>query len=366
MHNKLNDLLIDIAFSFLAILISFLLGALVILLIKQNPIYVFGYMLNGAFGSLDNIADTLEYATPLIFTGLSVAFAFRVGLFNIGAEGQLYVGGFAVAIAGYFIHLPALPNIIIIILVAAVVGAAWAYIPAILKAELGVHEVITTIMMNYVALNLTNYLTNVKLFKLPGQVPQTHDIVKTAQFAKLTGLSQYTNLNTAIFLALGVAFVVYLIINKTKLGYEIRAVGANPNAARYGGIDAKKKIIVAMLISGALAGLAGGEQVAGVYHHFISPFPFGFGFLGIAVALLGRNNAFGVVLAGLLFGALSAGGTQVDTMTMVPREVIDIIQAIIIIFVAAEIFLKRAFINKIKNMRYKKLLISDEKADAKL
>lgn len=360
MRKKINNFLIELGFSAVALLISFLVGAIIILVIKQNPIYVFSYLLNGAFGSLDNIADTLEYATPLIFTGLAVAFAFRAGLFNIGAEGQLYVGAFAVAIAGYFIRLPKTPHILIVIVVAAIAGALWALIPAILKSELGVHEVITTIMMNYIALSLTNYLTNLKIFKLPGQIPQTYDILPSARFASITALSEYTKLNTGIFLGILCAIIVYVIIVRTKMGYEIRAVGYNINAAHYGGINYKKKMLIAMLISGALAGLAGAEQVAGVHYHFVSPFPAGLGFLGIAVALLGRNDPIGVVLAAFLFGALSAGGTEVDTMTMVPREVIDIIQAIIILFVTGEVFLRRAIIKKIKSARYKKMLALQE------
>lgn len=360
MNAKTKDILIELAFSLLAIIISFAIGAIVILFIKGDPIEVFGTMFSGAFGTLNNFADTLEYATPLMFTGMAVAFAFRAGLFNIGAEGQLYAAAFAVAVVGFMLKLPPFLHITVVILTALIVGGLWAYVPGVLKAKLGVHEVITTIMMNYIALNLTNYLTMLNVFKQPGQIPQTKDILHSAQFGTMTFLSKYTHLNSGIFIALIAAVIVYFIMTRMKLGYEIKVTGYNPNAAAYGGINHKNKLIIAMVISGALAGLAGAEQVSGVIHHFVSPFPVGLGFMGIAVALLGRNDPFGVIAAALLFGALSAGGTQVDTMTTVPREVIDIIQAIIILFVAGDAFLRKAIVRRLKQRKYRKIL---EKAD---
>jgi simple sugar transport system permease protein len=294
-------------------------------------------MVSGSVGSLRSLANTLEEATPLILTGLCVAIAMKCGLFNIGGEGQLVIGAFAAAWVGVkltgqdpVVHISAC------IVAAGIAGAIWALVAGVLKARLGSHEVINTIMLNYVAFIATNYLVGMAYFKKPGQIPQTEDVLASAILPRLSFIYRYTRLNLGLIVALAAVVVVFVVLEKTKLGYEIKSVGLNPVASRSAGISVVSNTIIAMGIGGFLAGLAGAERVLGVHKHFISPFPFGYGFAGIAVALLGRNNPFGVLLAALFFGALASGGAQVDMETAVPRELVTVVQAIVIIFVACE------------------------------
>jgi ABC-type uncharacterized transport system permease subunit len=327
--------------GFVPALISLVLAAavssIIILALGQNPLHIGSVMLRGSVGSMRSLANTLEEATPLVLTGLCVAIAMRCGLFNIGGEGQLVVGAFAAAWLGVKLAgLDPVTHVIICLAGAAAVGALWAVIAGVLRARFGAHEVINTIMLNYVAFILTNYFVNLPYFKKPGQIPQTEDVLSTALLPRLTFIYQYTRLNLGFVLAIAAAVGIYVILERTKLGFEIRSVGLNPVASAASGISVVRNTVIAMAIAGSLAGLAGAERVMGVHKHFISPFPFGYGFAGIAVALLGRNRPFGVVLAALFFGALASGGAQVDMETQVPRELVTVIQAIVIIFVACE------------------------------
>jgi simple sugar transport system permease protein len=327
--------------GFIPALISLLLAAalssIIILALGQNPLHIGSVMLRGSVGSMRSLANTLEEATPLVFTGLCVAIAMRCGLFNIGGEGQLVVGAFAAAWLGVKLTgLDPVTHVVICLAAAAAVGALWAIIAGVLRARFGAHEVINTIMLNYVAFILTNYFVNLPYFKKPGQIPQTEDVLSTALLPRLTFIYQYTRLNLGFVLAIAAAIGIYVILERTKLGFEIRSVGLNPVASGASGISVVRNTVIAMAIAGSLAGLAGAERVMGVHKHFVSPFPFGYGFAGIAVALLGRNRPFGVVLAALFFGALASGGAQVDMETQVPRELVTVIQAIVIIFVACE------------------------------
>lgn len=327
--------------GFIPALISLLLAAalssIIILALGQNPLHIGSVMLRGSVGSMRSLANTLEEATPLVFTGLCVAIAMKCGLFNIGGEGQLVVGAFAAAWLGVKLTgLDPVTHVVICLAAAAAVGALWAIIAGVLRARFGAHEVINTIMLNYVAFILTNYFVNLPYFKKPGQIPQTEDVLSTALLPRLTFIYQYTRLNLGFVLAIAAAIGIYVILERTKLGFEIRSVGLNPVASGASGISVVRNTVIAMAIAGSLAGLAGAERVMGVHKHFVSPFPFGYGFAGIAVALLGRNRPFGVVLAALFFGALASGGAQVDMETQVPRELVTVIQAIVIIFVACE------------------------------
>jgi ABC-type uncharacterized transport system permease subunit len=292
-------------------------------------------------GDRNGWGNVLYRATPLIFTGLAVAFAFQCGLFNIGGEGQMVMGGFAITWIGFtFTGLPGFLILPLCVLAGAVVGAIWGGIPGYLKAKLGVHEVVNTIMMNWIAVALTQYLTMV--YKPPDtMIPHTHEIAESAQLSRLfrylnpLGIKfpQSNQLNTAIFLALVVVFLIAYILKRTKLGYEIRAVGFNPTAAECAGISVAKNTFLAMAISGAVAGLAGVNQVLGYKHRFLYDIFGGLGFDGIGVALIGKNSPFGVVLAAILFGILDHGGLAIDVQTTVPREIIMVLKAIILIFV---------------------------------
>ncbi|HAF25029.1 MAG TPA: ABC transporter permease, partial [Blastocatellia bacterium] len=297
----------------------------------------------------DGIGYTLFYATPLIFTGLAVLVAFRCGLLNIGAEGQLYVAAFATAWVGItfasqsgWILLP------LCFLAAIVAGGVWGAVPGVLKARFGSHEVINTIMLNFVAVALVSYFTQYH-YKTPGDpIMETSEIGAGAHIARLgkfiPGLPERIPLNVAFILALVCCVLVYLFLWRTKWGYELRATGANPTAAEYGGISIRKQIIVAMTISGALAGMVGINEVLGYRHRYYDGFSDNYGFTGIAVALLGRNHPVGVVLAALLFGVLQRGGIYVDGFSEhVTKDIVQVLQGIIILFVAAEAFFRGSF-----------------------
>ncbi len=337
----------------IAIIGALFIGSIVILLIGEDPIRVYKMMFGLAIGNRDGWGNVLFRATPLIFTGLAVAFAFRCGLFNIGGEGQVYVGAFLAAYVGFtFTNLPAIILLPLTIFAAAAGGAMWASIPGILRAKTGVHEVIITIMMNWIAASFTYYL--VLIFKAPPteemkaagvqqMIPHTNEIAQAARLPRLSALLSHVNidfpshnpLNASFFIALIAAFLVYHILWKTNLGYEIRAVGHNPMASEYAGINIAKNIILAMVISGALAGLVGTNEVMGYKFRWRQELFLNLGFNGIAVALLGKNHPLGVVLAAILFGILSYGGALVNIFTAgsIPRELIIVIQAVIVILV---------------------------------
>jgi ABC-type uncharacterized transport system permease subunit len=325
-----------------SLVLAGLVSSIIVLALGQNPLHIGSVMLHGSVGSLKSVANTLEEATPLIFTGLCVAVGMQCGLFNIGGEGQLVLGAFAAAWVGVKVMgLNPVGHVMLCILAAGLAGAVWALVAGVLKARFGSHEVINTIMLNYIAFILTNYLVNVPYFKKPGQIPQTEDVLASALLPRMTFIYKYTRLNLGFILAILLVVLVYLLLARTRFGYEIKAVGLNPVASRASGISVVRNVIIAMAVSGFVAGLAGAERVLGVHKHFVSPFPFGYGFAGIAVALLGRNSPLGVLIAALFFGALASGGAQVDMETTVPRELVTVIQAIVIIFVACEYLVRR-------------------------
>jgi simple sugar transport system permease protein len=343
---KLKELILPLG----AILLGLLVGGIVILWIGRNPFAAYASLFYGAFGDLNRFANTIARATPLILTGLAVAFAFRCGLFNIGVEGQLLIGALSAAFVGTTLSgLPAIIHLPLTILSAMAASALWAAIPGILKAKRGVHEVINTIMMNFIAYAFVAYIITGPL-KAPGQIPKSADILASAQLIRLSELAQWSTsrLNTGILIALLACVVIYYLLWKTTIGYEIRAVGLNPFAAEYGGISVNRNIILAMVISGVLAGLAGAERVLGFHGSFILGFSPGYGFEGIAVALLGKNHPVGVILAAILFGSLSSGGRWMAFNTGVPTDIVTILQAVIIFFVAAEQIVAWFFRNKKK------------------
>jgi len=337
----------------IAVTFALMVGAIVILLIGEDPIFVYKTLFSNAIGNRDGWGNVLFRATPLIFTGLTVAFAFRCGLFNIGGEGQMYIGTFLATWVGFtFTNLPGFILLPLCILAAAAGGALWAAVPGILKAKTGVHEVIVTIMMNWIASSLTFFL--VLKFKAPPteamvaagvkqMIPHTREIAEAARLPRLYNIFNFLNIdfpsynqvNISFFIAVGVAALAYYILWKTNLGYEIRAVGYSPLAAEYGGISVSKNIILAMMISGAFAGLVGTNEVMGFKYRWRQELFTGLGFNGIAVALLGKNHPLGVVLSAILFGILNYGGAIVNIYTegRIPRELIMVLQAVIVIFV---------------------------------
>lgn len=279
------------------------------------------------------IAESLVITTPYIFAGLGVALGFQGGLFNIGAEGQLYIGGLASVFVGYsitglpwYIHLP------LALTVGILAGALWGAVPGLLKAWTGAHEVINTIMMNYIAFRLADYLLLGPMARGDG-IPITIDIEPSAYLPEI--FPRPMRLHWGFFLALFVAWLVYWFLYKTKYGMEIRMVGANPNAARYAGIKIPIVTVMTMAISAALSGLAGTAQVLGIDHRMTQSLSPGYGFDAIALALLGNSHPLGVVLASLLFGFLRGGAARMQSMAGIPVEIIRVVQGMIIIFIAA-------------------------------
>ena len=334
--------LITVLSPVVAVLAALLVGGLVVLAIGESPIRVYGILFRGAFGSVDAVGLIFFNACPLIFAGLAVAFAFRAGLFNIGGEGQLFLGSFVCAWVGLSLGgLPAFLAVPALVAASAAGGALWAAIPGYLKARFGVHEVINTIMMNFIAIGLTSYLV-INVFKEPGQMtPQTSEIAAGGYLPRLAGplqalgipLPRANPLNASIFIAFAAILLAWFILYRTTLGYEIRAVGANAKAAECAGVNVRRTLILAMLLSGAFAGLVATNEVMGFRHRFLDNFSSGIGFMGIAVALLGRNTPLGVLFAALLFGILNTGALEVDVFTDVPRELILVLQAVTIFLV---------------------------------
>ena len=321
----------------IAILLAFVVGAITLLLTGYSPLEVYGAMLTGAFGDIFGIGQTFTQATPIIFTALAFLFAYKCGLFNIGAEGQFLVGAFTAAFVGisfnglpFFIHIP------FALIAGALGGAIWGFIPAVLKAGRGAHEVITTMMLSYVALYLTSYLVNYP-FKAPGWVAQT---VLIAPSAELPRILQPTQLSASIVLAVLLAILTEYTLCRTAIGYEVRAIGLNPSAAESGGISIKKTMIVALTISGAIAGLGGAGEVLGVHRRFIEGFSPGYGWDGLALALVGGLNPVGILLASVLFGALRSGGMTMTRTMHVPLDIVSILQALVILFVAAPMLIR--------------------------
>jgi general nucleoside transport system permease protein len=321
----------------LAVTLGLVLGLGVTWIAGENPWHVLTILCRGAFGSRYDLGMTLFYSTPLIFTGLSVAIAFQAGLFNIGAEGQLTLGALSAAAAGAL--WPGLPAPLAPALAGAgaiLAGTLWGAIPGWLRARRGSHEVINTIMLNFIAAGLASYVALYLLKNPASQNPETRPVgpgYLIRQFGTFGGAP----VSAALPLALVVAAVVWVLLWRTSLGFEIRAVGQSESAARAAGIDAGRIRIVALSLAGALAGLVGVGEVLGNAGKFVVEFSPGYGFLGIAVALLGRNQPLGVVAAALLFGALHKGTWELDLETEhVTRELSLVLQGLIILCVSAE------------------------------
>ena len=331
-RRMLGDAVGALLFPIIAILIAFIIGAVIVLATGNNPLVAYAALLDGAFGSKLALGRTLLNTTPLIFTGLAVAFAFRAGLFNIGGEGQLFIG--AITAAGLGAALGGLGPLTILLALAAcaLTGFLWGALPGYLKARFGAHEVITTIMLNFIAINLATYLA-LNPLRGKGIVPGTGDIAPSSLIPPV-GLG-FGQANYGILLALLAAVVAYLLLWRTKLGFRIRAVGLSPGAAGYAGMRIGANTVLALAIGGAFAALGGGVEVLGVYGKMTIPFVSNLGFNGIGVALLGRNHPFGVVLGALLFGGLASGAQQMQFSTDVPLDLADVLLAVILLFVTA-------------------------------
>lgn len=343
MSNKLNNILIPV----ISVLLGLIVGAVIMLVSGYNPVDGYIALWNGAFGDMFYIGETIRQITPYIFAGLAVAFAFRTGLFNIGVEGQLLVGWVASVWVGLSFDLPKIIHLPLAVLVAAAAGALWGFIPGILKARLRVHEVIVTIMMNYVALHLTNYVIR---YVLSDESDTTDQVAQSASLKSpfLESITEYSSMHYGIFLALIGALVMWFLLEKTKTGYELRSVGFNHHASEYAGMNVNRNIVLSMVISGAFAGIAGAMEGLGTFGFaFIHSGFSGIGFDGIAVALLGGNTALGVILGAILFGSLKIGALNMPLESGVPNEVVEIVIALIIFFIASSYMIK-LLINRFK------------------
>ncbi|UOR12665.1 ABC transporter permease [Halobacillus amylolyticus] len=331
---------VNILIPIISVLLGLLSGAIIMLAFGYNPVAGYAALWNGAFGDLYFFGETLRQVTPYILSGLAVAFALRTGLLNIGVEGQVFVGWLASVWVGVAFELPSIIHLPLAIIAAALAGAFWGFIPGILKAKLGVHEVIVTIMMNYIALYVTNEI--VRNVITDGE-DKTERIAETASLASpwLAEMTFYSRLHYGLLIALFVAFIMWFLLNKTTTGFELRSVGFNQNASQYAGMNVSKNIILAMVISGAFAGLAGAMEGLGTFGYLSVKSGFtNIGFDGIAVALLGANTALGVVLAAFLFGTLKIGALNMPTASGVPTELVEIVIALIIFFVASSYMIR--------------------------
>jgi simple sugar transport system permease protein len=320
-----------------AVLIALLIGAGIIAISGVNPLEAYAALLRGGMGNARAIGRTLEKATPLIFGGLAVALAFKGGLFNIGAQGQLLFGAIIAGYVGFAIQgLPALVHIPLALLAGALMGALWGAIPGALKAYTGAHEVITTIMLNFVAINITDFLADGPWKDTsPGNI-----VARTPAVAKSAVLPDIGSIPLGIVIAVLVAALVWWLIGRSTLGFDLRTVGQNPSAALYAGMSVRSVTILAMIASGFLAGLGGAIETLGVVGRFQPGFNAGLGFTAITVALLARTNPLGVIPAALLIGAMQAGASRMQFDSGVSPEIIDVVQALILFFVAADVIIR--------------------------
>jgi simple sugar transport system permease protein len=321
----------------IAVLLAALIGAFILSISGASPLAAYSALLKGAFGNMDAFTRTLEKATPLVFSGLAVAFAFKGGLFNIGAQGQLLFGAIISAYLGFAIEgLPAYIHAPLALLGGAVAGALFAAIPGALKTYTGAHEVITTIMLNYIAINITDFLADGP-WKDPSPsniVARTPKILDTAVIPDLAGFP------VGFLISVLFAAIIWWLLQHTTVGFEIRTVGQNPDAAEYSGVKVALTVILAMVISGFIAGLGGAVETQGVVGRYQPGFNVGLGFDGITIALLGKTHPFGVIPAAILVGAMDAGSSQMQFSANVANEIVDVIQALILFFVAADVIIR--------------------------
>jgi general nucleoside transport system permease protein len=343
-----RNVLTAAAVPLLAVATALVVGAVVILLAGHDPLLAYEGLWEGAFGSPRALSETLVWTIPYLFTGLAVAFAFQGGLFNIGAEGQLAMGAVAAAWLGYAlpgivgVPLPAVIHLPIVLLGGVLAGALWGAIPGWLKARTGAHEVINTIMLNYVALLAVSYLLSSPL-RDPNQSNVISRTPEIALAARLPRLDADLRVHAGLLIALAAVAAVWWLLYRTPAGFAIRTVGANPDAARYAGMPVSWLMVITLALSGGLAGLAGAVEVAGLHYRHELGFSQNYGFDAISIALLGRAHPLGVVPAALLLGALRNGATRMQFLAGVPADVVVVLEGLILLFIAAEVLIRRLY-----------------------
>ena len=337
MTKKKSILESNVFYTLTAILAGFVIGAVFLVIAGISPAVAYGKLLSSVFGKPKYLVWTLIYASPLIFTGLSVAFSFRTGVFNIGAEGQFVVGSLAACVLGITLKLPPVLHALVCVAAAAAAGCIWSLAVGILKVKRGIHEVLSFIMFNWIAFYLSNYVVNLTAIHKEGGGEATKDVLASARLLfpeGLRGVLDCSAANWGIVLAVLAAVLIYVIIEKTTLGYKLKAVGFNSSGALYAGINADGSVLTALGISGALAGLGGAVQTLGMSGR-LSQFAGqeGFGFEGITVALIGSSSPVGCIFSGLFYGAMKYGGSKLS-IVKAPSEVVDIIMGCVILFIA--------------------------------
>lgn len=320
----------------IAVAIALVGGTILILLVGESPIRVFATLIDGAVGSPERIAGSLLQSTPIILAGVAACIAFRGGLFNIGVEGQLYLGGFAAAWVGFTFDMPPVLHVTAGLGAAVLAGAAWIALPAFFRARFGTNEVVSTILSNYVAILLTSYLT-IEVFKRPGGWSETAPIAASAHLPQLL---DYSRLNLGLIIAIAAAVALHLFLSRTSAGYGVNAMGRSRGFAEYGGVPIRRNTFLVLLASGAVGGLAGGVETLGVHHRFMEGFAPGFGFDGVIAALLANGHPLGTIGTALFFGALRSGSLLIEVDTTASREIITVFQAIIILCVSAQILVR--------------------------
>jgi general nucleoside transport system permease protein len=324
-----------ISVPLLSIVLAALIGAIILWISGANPFTAYAALFRGAFGSPAAISRTLEKATPLMFSGLAVAFAFKAGLFNIGGQGQLLIGGIFAAYLGFAIEgLPFIIHMPLALIGGSLAGALYASIAGALKTYTGAHEVITTIMLNYVAINLTDFLANGP-WKAEGIIARTPRVLETAV------IPRWGFVPVGFLVAVLMAFITHYLLFKTTWGYAIRTTGLNAEAARYAGIKVGRVIILTMAFSGFLAGMGGAVETLGIIGRYQPGFNVGLGFDGITIALLAKTNPLGVIPAAILLGAMDAGASQMQFDAGVRFQIIDVIKALILFFVSADVIVRK-------------------------
>ncbi len=323
----------------LSILAAMLVGSIIILIYGENPLEIYSKLFMGAFGSQRGFFSSIQRATPLIFTAVASTIAFRTGVFNVGVEGQFFIGAISGTLIGYAIKLPTILHLPLTLLAGFIGGALWAYVPTILRQKLGISEIITTIMTNYIATFLISYLTNYPMRHTP-TTPETPPVQPTArlpQFVELTGTwGKGTQAHLGILIAILLVIVMFYVFKRTTIGYEWRMVGLSFPFSEFGGINLDRTFISGMLVSGGIAGLGGIVEILGVWREYKDLFAKGFGFRGNLAALLGGRTVIGSGVAALFYGSMEAGALGLQWATGIPRQLIDIIVGLIIFFMAAE------------------------------
>lgn len=318
--------------------ISFIIGSLIILWYGHNPFEVYGLLIQGAFGSQRSFFITIQRATPLIFTALASTLAFRTGVFNVGIESQFYVGALVGAVMGYAVQLPPVIHLPVVILSGALGGALWAIVPAVMRQKLGISEIVSTIMTNFVAIQLRDYLLLYHLRVSPqlAETPFVSDSAKLPQFYELVqGLGRGSQAHVGIFIALATALALWAVLKYTKHGYEWRMVGLSFPYSEFIGVKLNRAFMSGFIVSGAIAGLGGVVEILGVWRRYKQGFGIGFGFKGNLASLLGGQSVPGATLAALFYGSMEAGSVGLEWTSGIPRQLIDVLIGLIIFFMAA-------------------------------